>query len=297
MVFFGAISCLIVVDRILGYALPSNPKNDSASRPREAGADSEPELQSETGREPLAATEPEGADAEHETAEADPEITDAKPDEAPSPQGFARVKGRLGAASFVVLAVAMLGVSIWMPRWNAPKSDRLVPAELPAELGGWAKAHKEMVDSLYLWTVRFAKTDYWIFERDGGEISVFIGYDDRKNRKRSLLSRKNSVPRRGWEIEERSFVSLESVDARVERVVARSLSVRVLAYNWYEGTEDLPWEILRALLATDQSPYRRSQPARVIRVATALGPTPDARMEDEAKLREFASSLAAALRE
>jgi hypothetical protein len=56
-------------------------------------------------------------------------------------------------------------------------------------------------------------------------------------------------------------------------------------------------EILRALLATDQSRFRRSQPARVIRVAIALGSTPLERQEDEAKLRAFASSLVAALRE
>jgi hypothetical protein len=35
----------------------------------------------------------------------------------------------------------------------------------------------------------------------------------------------------------------------------------------------------------------------VIRVTTALGPTPLARQEDETKLRAFASSLVAALRE
>ncbi len=57
------------------------------------------------------------------------------------------------------------------------------------------------------------------------------------------------------------------------------------------------FEILRALFATDQSPFRRSQPARVIRVATVLGSSPIARAEDEAKLRAFTASLAAALRE
>ena len=71
----------------------------------------------------------------------------------------------------------------------------------------------------------------------------------------------------------------------MERVVARSQSAQILTYHWYEGTDGLASEILRALLATDQSPFRRSQPARVIRVATALGPTPLARVEDETKLR------------
>jgi EpsI family protein len=145
--------------------------------------------------------------------------------------------------------------------------------------------------------VRFRKHEYWNYEQNGDEVSVFIGYDDRGNRGRSLLSRKNALPGRGWEVKERSSVLLESVEAPVERVVARSESARVLTYHWYEGTDGLASEILRALLASDQSPFRRSQPARVIRVATVLGPTPPARMEDEENLRAFASSLATALRE
>ena len=46
-------------------------------------------------------------------------------------------------------------------------------------------------------------------------------------------------------------------------------SARVLTYHWYEGADGLASETLRALLASDQSPFRRSQPARVIRVAIA----------------------------
>jgi mitochondrial fission protein ELM1 len=71
----------------------------------------------------------------------------------------------------------------------------------------------------------------------------------------------------------------------------------VLTYYWYEEIEGLISEVLRALLATDQSPFRRVRPARVIRVAIAVDSNPGARVEDEAKLRAFASSLAAVLRE
>ena len=182
-------------------------------------------------------------------------------------------------------------------KWNAPESDRFVPAALPEELDGWAKAQQVEVDRLFLWTVSFPIHDYWIYERNGDEVSVFIGYDNRSRRDRSLLSRKNALPRRGWDVEERSSVPLEPVEERVERVVARSQSAQILTYHWYEGTDGLASEILRALLATDQSPFRRSQPARVIRVATALGSTPLARKKSETKLRSFASSLVTALRE
>jgi len=276
MIFFGAISCLIVADRIFGLLLPGGPKIDAASRPLEAGGETERRLQPEAERESGGETEPESA--------------------AP-PQGFANAKGRLGAASLAALAAAMFGISIWMPAWNALESDHLIPAELPAELDGWAKTEEVPFDNGFLWTVRYSKHDYWIYERNGDRVSVFIGYDDRGKRRRSFLSPKNALPRRGWEIEEWNSASLESVDARVERVVARSGSAQILTYHWYEGTDGLASEILRALLATDQSPFRRSQPARVIRVVITLGPTPLARTEAEAKLRAFVSSLVTALRE
>ena len=229
--------------------------------------------------------------------EAEPESSvDPEPESASLLQGSASSKGRLGAASLVALAVTMLGVSIWMPQWIAPESRHLIPTQLPAEFDGWTKTQKIKLDRGFLWTMRFRRHHYWTYERNGDEVSVFIGYDDRRRRGRSLLSRKNAVPRRGWEVEERSFVSLESVEARVERVIARSDLERVLTYHWYEGTDGMASEILRALLATDQSRFRRPQPAQVIRVETALGSTPLARQEGEEKLRGFAASLVTALR-
>jgi EpsI family protein len=272
MIFFGAIACLIVADRILGCFLPGGPKNELASRQPEA----ERRLQPEAEREPRAEAEPEGATPV---------------------QGFASSKGRLGAASLAARAVAMLGSSIWMPSWTGLKSDLSTPAELPAELDGWAKTQQVEIDRLFLWTVSFPRHEYWTYERNGDRVSVFVGYDDRSRRNKSLLSRKNALPRRGWEVLERRSVSLESVEAGVERVVARSQSAQILTYHWYEGTDGWASEILRALLAADQSPFRRSRPARVIRVATGLGSTPLAGMEDEERLRAFASSLVAALRE
>jgi EpsI family protein len=270
--FFGAITCLILTDRVLGRLLPAKPQVDRVPRRSEGEQGLRPEVESESS-------------------------ADAEPESSTPLQGSAVSKGRLGAASLAALAVTMLGVSIWMPRWNAPESERFIAARLPAELDGWTKAQKVKNDNGFLWTVRFRKTEYWSYERNGDEVSVFIGYDDRSNRGGSLLSRKNALPRRGWEVVERSSASLESVEARVERVVARSGFAQVLTYHWYEGTDGLASETLRALLASDQSPFRRSQPARVIRVAIALGLTPLARLEDEEKLRAFASSLVTALRE
>jgi hypothetical protein len=198
-----------------------------------------------------------------------------------------------------VLAVVMLGISIFIPRWSAPEEEEagVEPVGLPAEFDGWTKGSRILTDDSYLWTVRFLKTEYWIYERDGDEISVFMGVDDRRSRSRSLLSRKNAVPRRGFEVMERDSVSLDPIEVPVKRIVAQSRLAHVLTYYWYEETDGLILEIFRALFATDQSPLRRARPARVTRIATAVDSAPAARLEDEAKLRAFASSLVAALRE
>jgi hypothetical protein len=82
----------------------------------------------------------------------------------------------------------------------------------------------------------------------------------------------------------------------VERVISRDGQGRVLSYYWYEGIDRLPGETLRALVALDRSPFRRSQPARVTRVTTDAGPTAATLAAAEARLAEFAADLAEALR-
>jgi EpsI family protein len=299
-VFFGAIVCVILLDRVLGRLLPGRPEGDRAPRSSEAEFGLGPESISdvEQGQQPEIEPESNANGEEELQPEAEAEFDGvSKLECSTSLQGSTSSSGRLGAASLVALAVAMLGVSIWMPRWDEPESRRLVVATLPAELDGWTKTQKIDSDGGFLWTVRFQKQEYWRYERNDDAVSVFIGYDDRSARGRSLLSRKNALPRRGWEVVERSSVPLEAVEARAERVVARSGTVEILTYHWYEGVNGLASEILRALLATDQSRFRRSQPARVIRVATVLGSTPLVRQKQEATLRAFASSFANALRE
>ena len=290
MVYFGAIGFLILTDRVLGRLLPVGEKPDSAAlRPAtELGsqAASEPGSQSSSELEagsPLA-TEPGSAlDAPAQTANDSPSVY--------------RSADRLGAAALAMLSVAMLAVSIWLPRWSAPEETGFDPIRLPTELGGWKKGERIPIDDVFLWTVRYLESEYSMYERDGDQISVFVGADDRRSRSRSLISRKNGVPRRGFEVMERDTVALEAIEVPVERVVAQSRLAFALSYYWYEGTDALGVEILRALFAADQSPFRRSRPARVIRVATAVDSVPAARVEDEAKLRAFASSLAAALRD
>jgi len=203
-VFFGAVVCVIL-------------KGDRAPRPSKAESGPGPESSSdlEQGQQPEIEPESIANAGEELQPEAEPESEGDSEIECPtSLQGHTSSSGRLGAASLVALAVAMLGVSIWMPRWGGPESRHLVVATLPAEMDGWTKTQKIDIDGGFLWTVRFRKQEYWRYERNGDAVSVFIGYDDRSARIRSLLSRKNALPRRGWEVVDRSSVTLEAVDLK-----------------------------------------------------------------------------------
>jgi exosortase len=270
-VYFGAIACVILIDRVLGRILPSRTQSDLAAL--------RPAAESRSG----AAAEPQSE-------------LEASLQTAMGPASAPRSRGRLSAAALTALAVTLLGISIWMPRWSEPEEIGLAPINLPAELDGWTKGPMIPLDDAFLWTVRYESSAYWMYERDGDEISVFVGEDDRRSRSRSLLSRKNAVPGRGFEVMERDSVTLEAIEVPVERVIARSRLAYVVTYHWYEGTDALTVEILRALFAVDQSPFRRPQPARVIRIATTVDATPKGRAKGDENLRAFASSLEAALR-
>jgi exosortase len=277
-VFLGAITALILVDRIFGWLFPApSPPTPMPARGAEDAAPESSDSESGMGSE-SAGTE---------------EAPEATRHLAAVPHSACRVTD----VALAAIAVVMVGVSIWMPRWSAPIDDKTPTASLPGEVGAWAKRESIKIDNGFLWTVRFLRSDYQLYERGGDEVSVFIGVDDRTRRSRSLISRKNGVPRRGFQVLERDRIAIESIDAPVERVVARSRAATALAYYWYEGVDGIWSEIGRTLLALDQSPFRRTEPARVIRITTGQGAGPIARAEAEARLRDFALSLEAARRE
>ena len=120
-----------------------------------------------------------------------------------------------------------------------------------------------------------------------------MGYEDRLNRSRSLLSPKTVFPGRGWEAEERALVELGPDGFRGVEVVARSQSSRMLSYHWYQGIEGLGTEVLRAWLAIDRSFLRRPTGALVIRLSTEVSSTDEGRSRAEARLRELAELLLA----
>ena len=196
--------------------------------------------------------------------------------------------------SAIALAFAlaiMVGVSFWGPRWNPPDTPRRPSVDLPREIDGWKVAGKSKPDSFFLGSVGFRKRWYREYERDDERVSVFIGYDDRLDRNRSLLSPKNAVPDAGWHVEERTPIQLAPSGPRAESVSARSGTTRTLSIHWYEGTDPLALEILRAGLATDQSSLRRPGGAWVVRLSTDIAQTRDGEDRAEARLRGFAEVL------
>jgi EpsI family protein len=259
LAFFGALAVVVVVDRLLGRLLPER---------------------SHAVRVELPARD-------H-----------------PSRVGdlVALASSRAGAWSIALAALlaTLFGVSVWMPRWSPPETPDSASTtlqigariQLPSNMDGWRMGRGIPFDLEFYWTMRFPQWANRPFRLDGLKADLFVGYGDRQDRGSSLLSPKNALPRRGWEVEDRSFVRLEPWDQQVERVVARSGTQRILTYHWYEGMESVAMEALRAGFATDQSPLWRSQIPRVIRIGTAVGVGALEEAEADRTLQVFAAVLA-----
>jgi len=195
------------------------------------------------------------------------------------------------AIVLALMLASMLGASAWIRQWNPPASPRRPSIDMPSSIDGWKVARKLEPDRPFLGSVAFRSHWYGEYERGGETVSVFVGYDDHLDRGRSLLSPKNAVPGFDWQVEERTPIRLAPHGRLAESVTARSGAARTLSFHWYEGTDPLALEILRACLATDQSTLRRPGGAWVIRLTTDVAQTRDGLERAEARLRGFAELL------
>ncbi len=199
--------------------------------------------------------------------------------------------GRLGrAAALAVLLGTMLGASIWLPRWSPPEAQETPRVSLPEKIGDWEAIETLKPDSRFLGTVRLLRKDYRRYQRGDETVDVFVAYDDRLRRGRSLLSPKHAVPGSGWYVQDRTPLELEPGGLRVEVVSARSGPRRISTFHGYLGTDPLLQEVLRAFLATDQSPLRRPGGAWVARLGTGVASAGDEERA-QARLRELAELL------
>ena len=262
LAFFGALAVVVLVDRLLGRLLPHRADSGSGS----------------------------SATRDHAQSAADAVVS---------------ASSRVGAWSVALTALfaTLLGISIWMPEWSPPEADATATeivlygasVELPLAMDGWKMGEELPLDSDFLWTLRFPAYANRPYRLDGQTVDLFVGYGDRRDRSRSLRSPKNAFPGRGWEVEDRRFAELDSWNTRVTRVVSHSGPRRILTYHWNEGMDSLALEVLRALLAIDQSPLGRSERPRVIRIGTRVGVGALGEAEADRRLRAFAEALAEAL--
>ena len=191
--------------------------------------------------------------------------------------------------ALAALLLGMVCASYLIPRWDDGQA-RAGHVRLPNRLGDWQfqetlKLHRQFLGSAF-----FGRLSYRAYERDGEVISVFVGYDDRRHRERSLLSPIHAFNRPGWKVEERAPRSIAGLP-EIEAVLARFEGIRDLSYWWVEGSGGLAEEVLRAWLATDQSFLRRPAGVFVVRLTIDLKPQREARDAAERSLREFSRLL------
>jgi exosortase len=193
---------------------------------------------------------------------------------------------RPGSAAVVLALLVMGAAALAIPGLRPVAPTLPPPPELPRPLAGWS-VEEVPEPGHYLGSIHFTQRASLVYRRDGQPISVFLGWDDRRLRVRSLLSRKNAVPGSGWVIEQRGPAD------GMERVVAHRFAERSVTLSAYRGSAGFLAETLREALALDQpgSPFARPGRAGLLRVSTLVEPGPEGVAAAEQRLRGFLAEL------
>ncbi|MGB5605733.1 MAG: exosortase/archaeosortase family protein, partial [Gammaproteobacteria bacterium] len=197
----------------------------------------------------------------------------------------------------VAMFASLLLVSIGLPRWTAMPRYAMFEIDLPEQIGHWKMAGTPKVNHRFLGSVRYSSYLYRRYTSDDRQVWIFIGYDDRRRRYRSLVSDKNAFEKKIGLVEKRTRIDPGSGDQPVVAVLSEMGTFDVLTWHWYRGSASRPMEVLRAFLALDQSPLRRPGGAVVIRLATPVVPTPQARAQAENRLVDFLGQLQTVVRQ
>lgn len=204
------------------------------------------------------------------------------PLEADAPRPIPALRVTVAGGALLALAAATVLVS----PWQSPPLDHRTLQDLPIRLGEWV-SEPIRVDSTFLGSVKFrelAWRRYWLGEE---EVHVFVGLDDRLDRRRSLLSEKTRLPGTGWWVQHAAPIAdVEGLDD-AEVLLLRSRGDEKLAVHWYEGVEPLGTEIARSFLALDRGPLRRPGTARVVRIETPVEPSTQGLIEAQDRLQAF----------
>jgi hypothetical protein len=192
----------------------------------------------------------------------------------------------------VTLFMVLFIVSLIMPVWPTPTTNAHPVISLSEELGEWKTIENIPVKYSFLGSVRYSSTLYRAYKSTKGRITIFVGTDDRFQRNRSLLSDKNGYPGGIGLEQKRSIVDLGSDIGHAISIVIDDIDAqRWLTYYWYEDIDSVGKEILYAMLALDQSPFRREKQARVTRLTTYVELTPKGRLLADKRLRDFLQEM------
>jgi hypothetical protein len=172
-----------------------------------------------------------------------------------------------------------------LPRWEAPPAP---PSLIGGVVAGLGFAQKLEIDRRFLGSTGFRESLLRSVSWGRSDAVVFVGVGARANRARSPLSPKTELPGSGWVIEQETRVQLEAGGPVAHARVMRSGSRRWLVHHWYEGNGSLAEEVLRAWLALDRSPWRRSREIVAVRVGIPLsGAVESSRPAAEAEFLSF----------
>jgi exosortase/archaeosortase family protein len=178
-----------------------------------------------------------------------------------------RAPWRLGAAGLAALAVLSVSVSPFPPA-NTPAAT----AAFPERGAGWESEPLTM-DPFFLGLVPAGQSLYRRYQMPAESpprpLDLFVGTDTGVESAASqLLSSKLAWPGPEFRLESRSRTRIWMVDQDAELSVAAQGTgpERAVIYTWRLRYEGLLRESLRALLALDSSPFRRSAPRAVVRL-------------------------------
>jgi exosortase len=184
-----------------------------------------------------------------------------------------------------VLLVALASIRLWWTPWEAPPLGHRTLSDIPIRLGEW-KSNPLEFDTAFFGSVEFRERAWRSYASGEDQVHVFVGLDDRLDRRRSLFSEKTRLPGTGWWIEHRApAAGIEALGG--ELMLLRSRRGDKLALHWYEGLETPGQETFRAFLALDRGPFRRSGVARVVRISTPVERSTRGLIQAEGRLMAF----------
>lgn len=203
---------------------------------------------------------------------------------------------RIWALTVVLTAAGVSSMAV--EPWTIDRRDFENIHQLSREIGPWRTGQDPLVvDAQYLGSVRFSNRTWRQYSQGNESVSLFAGTNDRTQRVAGLVSEKTKTLNAGSFLVKDSPVRDLSNELDIRSVVVRTRDGTTLAvHHWYENTKSFGIEILRSMFAIDRSPWRRTEPARVVRLATPAGVTPHDLEAAEERLQKFSKLVRTEMR-